>query len=115
LQLLAEFGVSPGDWQDLQYLLEEDDPEVVIVAATIGLRVTQKDEHHRIFDALFRVSKHINWVQEDVITTLLESDRELASNLARAIEDWHRAHGENPDWLDPSWRILRHALKQGPH
>lgn len=110
LQLLDEFGVSPAEWEDLRQFLFERDADVVIAAANIGSRIACVGDQEQIVEALFRISSHLNWVQEEQVATLLDVHREIAYKIAKAIADGRRSNGERPNWLSPSWRILRHVL-----
>jgi hypothetical protein len=38
-ELFRKLGISPGDWQDVARLLEDEDPTVIICAATVGFHV----------------------------------------------------------------------------
>jgi hypothetical protein len=110
LQLLEEFGIYPEEWVDLRDFLLDNDADVVIFAASIGLQSGPEQDRRRIIQALFRVSIHINWAQEDQITRQFDAYPELACEQARIIAEEHRTRGERPNWLAPSWRILRHVL-----
>lgn len=110
LQLLAECGPSSDQWNDLLSLLGDADTEVVIVVAGIGIQVAPAEQRRQIFEALFRVSKGANWAQEYRIESLLDTDRRLAASVATAIAERHAVNHEAPDWLDPSWRVLKYAL-----
>jgi len=110
LQLLGEFRVLPEEWQDLRNFLLEGDADVVIAAANIGSAIGPNDDRPRILQALFRVSDHLNWAQEDQVTTLLDAHHALAREIARMIANERRARGQFPNWLVPFWRILRHVL-----
>lgn len=118
LQLLEEFGVSESEWQDLRQFLSEPDADIIIATARIGFRIGSSSDQQRITEALFRVSEHVNWAQEGDIETLLDSHPALASTTAHTLLEARRARGEHPNWLAPSWRILRHVLGreiQGGH
>jgi hypothetical protein len=110
LQLLGEFGVSPKQWPDVRVFLEDNDADVVIAAAGIGFSIGSDGDRSRIIRSLFRVSDRLNWVQEDQVEKFLDSHRELAREMARKWADTRKAHGEQPNWLSPSWRLLRHVL-----
>ena len=110
LQLLGEFGVLPGEWQDLRNLLLERDADVVISVANIGSAIGSNDDQPKILQALFRISDHLNWAQEDQVGTILDAHQELAHEIAGAIASQRRTRGERPNWLVPFWRILRHVL-----
>lgn len=109
-QLLSEFGVSAKEWEDLWSFLWEQDADVVIAATTIGFRIAPDPDRRQMIEALFRISEHLNWAQEDEVIQLLDNHRELASLVARTIADERRVRGERPNWLAPSWRILRHVI-----
>lgn len=110
LQLLDEFGVHPDEWQDIRPFLFEPDADVVIAAATIGSRIAAVVDQKQIVESLLRISGHLNWAQEDQVELLLNANREIACVTARAIAEARRSHGERPNWLNPTWRILRHVL-----
>lgn len=113
LQLLGEFGTSAEEWRDLRSFLFEEDADVVIAAAQIGMPAAP-EERSSIFNALFRVSDKLNWAQEGEITALFDADRKLSCEIARRITQERGARDEQPNWLEPSWRILRHVLDQSP-
>ncbi len=110
LQLLGEFGVSRDEWPDLRGFLLEEDADVVIAAAQIGMLIGPDDDRAPILKALFRISDKINWAQEDQVATLLDTHRGLGCEIALQIARERSAHGERPNWITPSWRILRHVL-----
>jgi hypothetical protein len=110
LHLFLEFALLPAEWEDVQRWLQIEDAEVVITVASIGLKIGPEVQRKSMFETLFRVSKSANWAQEDAIESLLDTDRGLASEIARVIAHQHKAKHESPNWLDPSWRILRHVL-----
>lgn len=110
LQLVGEFGALPEEWQDLRDFLLEKDADVVIATACIGAKIGPESDQPQIIQALFRIADHLNWVQEDDVTSLLDARRDLAYPIARTIADDRRTRGARPNWLVPSWRILRHIL-----
>ena len=110
LHLLLEFALLPPDWAEAQRWLQVDDAEVVIEVVSIGLKIGPEIQRKSMFEALFRVARSANWAQEDTIESLLDTDRDLASEIARVIAHQHRIKHESPNWLNPSWRILRHVL-----
>lgn len=110
LHLFLELPLLPAEWEDLKRWLISEDAEVVIMTAGIGLKIGPDIERRSIFEALFRVAKAANWAQEYTIESLLDSDHDLSSDIARTIAHQHKIKNENPNWLDPSWRILRHVL-----
>ncbi len=110
LQLLDEFDARRDEWQDIWPFLFEPDVDVVIAAATIGSRIAGMADQEEIVESLFRVSGHLNWAQEDHVATLLEKNHDIACEAARTIVDEKKERGERPNWLNPAWRILRHAL-----
>jgi hypothetical protein len=114
LQLLAEFGIPPAEWDDLSGFLLDNDADVVINTASIGLKVGPELGRSQIIRALFRVSSHSNWAQEDQITRHLEAYPDVALSQAQVIVNERRARGEGQNWLDPSWRILQHVLGTEP-
>jgi hypothetical protein len=110
LQLLSEFGTTAEEWADLRVYLQDRDVDVVIAAATIGFRAGPQDDYEQIIEALFRISMHLNWAQEDDVTRLLDHHRELAREVARRIVGGRQGRGEHVNWLVPLWRILKHVL-----
>lgn len=110
LQLLAEFGGAAGEWPDVKEFLYEDDADVVIAASRIGFAIGPEGDQASIIRALFRVSEHLNFAEEDEIAALLDAHREIALSIAHAIVAERKARGERPEWLNPSWRILGHIL-----
>lgn len=110
LQLLAEFGISPDEWPDIRGFLDKNDADVVLAVANIGFRVAPATDRSYLVDALFRVSPYLNWVQENDALRLLDEHPDLASPAARSVLAERRARGEHPDWLKPTWRVLRHVL-----
>lgn len=111
LQLLREFGVTPEEWHDLREFLHDPDADVVIAAAQIGFQMAPIQDHRGIAKALFRVSPHLNWAQEDDVGRLLDDHRDIARELARGLVRERQIRGEHPNWLSPAWRILKQILK----
>jgi hypothetical protein len=110
LQLLEDLGVDSVAWQTVRGFLAEDDVDVVLAAAGIGLRWAPEGERTGILLTLLRVSRHVNWAQEGEIMALLDREQKAANGLARSFAEQRLADGQRPDWRDPSWRILRHIL-----
>lgn len=110
LQLLVEFGITREEWMDLRGFLQEPDPAVVIPVAHLGFQAGRESDYPAIIETLLRTSTRVNWVQEDEVTRLLDAHRELARDLARKIATERQSRGDHPNWLVPSWRIMRHLL-----
>lgn len=110
LHLVADLSPTPSDWDELKPLLMNNDPEVVITAGSVGVKVGATVERSEIFQALLRVSDSVNWSQENAIEALLDTDGNLASTVATIFASQQLANRKSPNWLVPSWRILRHAL-----
>jgi hypothetical protein len=89
-------------------LLEEEDPTVIICAATVGFRVAPQEEFRGIVSALFRVAPKLNWLQEDEVVHLLDEHKALAYCEADRVLADLREHGEQVNWLSATWRILGH-------
>lgn len=113
LQLLEEFGAGEEEWRDLREFLFQEDADVVIATAGIGFAVAPSEEHAQIVEALFRISRHLNWAQEGEAITLLDAHCTMATSNARTIAEGRIKDRERPDWLNPSWRVLRHFLGSG--
>ena len=107
LQLLRDLGAGREDWPILREYLEDTDADSVIATAAIGFAIAQTADDSAIVSALFRISRHLNWAQEDEVILLLEEHRDIACEAARAVAREAEANGEHPDWLVPQWRILR--------
>jgi hypothetical protein len=107
-ELLRKLGISPGDWQDVARLLEDEDPTVIICAATVGFRVAPQEEFRGIVSALFRVAPKLNWLQEDEVVRLLDEHKALAYAQADRVLANLRERGEQVNWLSATWRILGH-------
>jgi hypothetical protein len=107
-ELFRKLGISPGDWQDVARLLEDEDPTVIICAATVGFHVAPKAEFSAIVSALFRVAHKLNWLQEDEVIHLLDEHTALAHCEANRVLRDLRARGEQVNWLSATWRILAH-------
>jgi hypothetical protein len=108
LQLLREFGADAEDWPMLREYLEDGDADSVIAVAGIGFSLSPAADHPVIIDSLFRISSHLNWAQEDEVTRLLEAHSELARAAAHKLYENAVGRGEEPNWLSPRWRLLRH-------
>jgi hypothetical protein len=111
LRLLDEFGVAAEEWRDLRDFLQDADTDVVIATAQIGFRVAPTQDYRDIAKALFRVSSHLNWAQEDDMCRLLNDHREIARELAHDLVRERKLRGEQPNWIVPAWRVLKHILK----
>ena len=111
LQLLYEFGVRGDEWSDLRTFLQDLDTDVVVVTAEIGFQVAPVHDYPDIAKALFRISSHLNWAQEDDVCRLLDDHWEISRELGQTIVRERKSRGEHPNWLRSDWRILKHMLK----
>ncbi len=111
LQLLHELGVRADEWSDLREFLQDLDTDVAVAAAEIGFQVAPVHDYPDIAKALFRISSHLNWAQEDEVCRLLDDHGEIARELAQMIVRERTSTGEHPNWLRSDWRILKHVLK----
>ncbi len=107
-ELFRKLGISRGDWQDVAKLLEDEDPTVIICAATVGFQVAPPEEFRGIVNALFRVAPKLNWLQEDEVVHLLDQHKALAYCEANQVLANLRERGERVNWLSATWRILEH-------
>jgi hypothetical protein len=107
-ELFRKLGISRGDWQDVARLLEDEDPTVIICAATVGFRVAPQEEFPVIVSALFGVAHKLNWLQEDEVVHMLDEHKALAHREANHALGNLRARGERVNWLSATWRILGH-------
>jgi hypothetical protein len=107
-ELFRNLGISREEWRDVSRLLDDEDPTVVVAAASVGFRVACQEEYQGIVRALFRIAHKLNWVQEDEVIQLLDQHKELAHRVAKQILADLRARGERVNWLSPAWRILGH-------
>jgi HEAT repeat protein len=110
LQLLEEFGVSAEEWKDLREFLFEEDSDVVIAAAGVGLTAGKREERSQIVQELFRIASRVNWAQEDQVFRLMDANSPLAISVARTIAGERVNLGEHPNLLNPLWRLLQHLL-----
>lgn len=108
LQLLANLGVSPADWEDLYGILRENDAATVLAVAQIGFQVASESSYPRIVTALLRVADTLNWVQESDVLQLLDQHFVIAHDVALRLRD--AESGQRPQWVSARWRILRHIL-----
>jgi hypothetical protein len=107
-ELFRNLGISREYWQDVTQLLEDEDPAVIICAATVGFRVAPQEEFRNIVTALFRITPKLNWLQEDEVAHLLDEHKALAyCEASRVLADL-RERGEQVNWLSATWRILGH-------
>lgn len=113
LQLMCEFGADAEDWPILREYLEDADADSVIAVAGIGFALGATADYTAIIDSLLRISSHLNWVQEDDVSRLLEGHPEQARAAAHKLHENAVSRGEEPNWLNPRWRILRRFLGEG--
>ncbi len=114
LQLLRELGADAEDWPALREYLQDPDPDSVIAVAGIGFALGRMEDYGRLIDALFRVSAHLNWVQEDDVVRMLELHPEPTRAAVRRLCDVAANRVDQPNWLSPQWRILRHFSMNNP-
>jgi hypothetical protein len=107
-ELFRKLGISRGDWQDVAKFLEDEDPTVIICAATVGFQVAPPEELRGIVNALFRVAPKLNWLQEDEVVHLLDEHKAFANCEANRVLADLRERGEQVNWLSATWRILAH-------
>lgn len=110
MKLLHELGVSEHEWRKIHAFLFEDDAEIVLHVAQIGISIASSSEHPTIIQALLRVADRFNGFQEQEATELLLSDGPVARIIASSIEQERLNQGEEPRWNRPSWRVLKHVL-----
>ncbi len=110
LQLLVECGIYMNEWFELRAVLEDDDLDCLISAATLGLRSAPPTEMPLIVTALIEASAGMNWAQETEAVELLDKWPLLARQSAKEIRARHETRGEKPNWMSPFWRILHHIL-----
>lgn len=111
LELLLEFEVVAEDWEMLRHLLHSPDPATVIATAQIGFKIAPQIEHRFLLLSVLDVSAQLNWLQETDVEGLLDQAPGLAHELAQQLLSQRRARGEKINWMSPSWRVLRHVLK----
>lgn len=110
LQLLADFGVTAGEWPEIKEFLYEGDADVVIATSRIGFASGPEEDHPQMIRALFRVSEHMNFAEEGEVLAILDLHSDVAIPIAYDILAERQSRGEQPEWLKPSWRILGHLL-----
>lgn len=113
LQLLAEFGISSREWTDLREFLNAaaEDADLIIAIGAMGLKSGPATDRNLIVGALYRISQRVNWAQEAQLEVLLDSCPIDSQRAAVVIVEQQLAEGKRPNWLDPSWRILKHVLR----
>ncbi|HTV14843.1 MAG TPA: HEAT repeat domain-containing protein [Acidobacteriaceae bacterium] len=114
LQLLRELGADAEDWPSLREYLQDPDRDSVIAVAGIGFALERTEDYPHIIDELFRISSHLNWAQEDDVTRMLDLHPEQTRTTVRRLRDEASSRGEQPSWLSPRWRILRHFSMNEP-
>jgi hypothetical protein len=114
LQLLRELGAHAEDWPSLHEYLQDPDSDSVIAVAGIGFALGRAEAYPHIIDELFRISSHLNWAQEDDVTRMLDLHPEQTRTTVRRLRDEASSRGEQPNWLSPRWRILRHFSMNEP-
>lgn len=110
LQLLRDVGFRSDEWPDVHVYLAAEDADVVIATAALGFESEREEIRRDIANALYRISHHVNWLQEAQIDALLDQCHDDAYKVAEQNASRRLAAGERPAWLDPSWRILKHVL-----
>lgn len=99
---------APGEMISFQWNAPTEYPEVRNGGTwVVGVFVTEDDVRSLAKVAVLGAdaSKQL-FPDEDPLGKIIHIACEMARNLAEA----RRVHGERPNWLAPSWRILRHAL-----
>jgi hypothetical protein len=61
LRLLADAGVSPGDWIEVRSLLEESNPDIVFAAADLAFNVAPREDQIAAGRAILRVLPSAGW------------------------------------------------------
>lgn len=112
LELLGEFGISADEWQDVQQFLSDEDPDIVIAAAALGLRFGPAADEEKVVNALLRIADRIHWLQEKRITELLDAHPQVAFASAQLVAEKLRSRGKRSEWIKPIWRILQHVLNK---
>ena len=110
LQLLADFGISEGEWLEIRQYLHDEDLDCVIATARLGLSLGRDVNREGIVEALIGASARMNWAQEMEVIEILDQYRSVAQSVARTFANRRRLERERPNWLSPFWRILHHVL-----
>jgi hypothetical protein len=84
LRILSDLSLSKQDWMRLRGLLEEDDPEIVITAARIGLEVPQMPDRCRAVRRLIEMLVRADWFLRTEARAALAEHFDVAQG---AIED----------------------------
>ncbi|MGB6484296.1 MAG: hypothetical protein WBE86_12500 [Candidatus Acidiferrales bacterium] len=73
LRILSDLKVSAQDWESLRGCLEENDAEIVITSARIGLEIAPKRDQLRAVRRLIDMLPRVDWfLRADVRMALLE-------------------------------------------
>jgi hypothetical protein len=113
-QLLRELGAYAEDWPFLREYLKDPDADSVIAVVGIGFALQRTEDCQFMIDALLRISPHLNWAEEDDVIRMLELHPEQTRATVRRLHDEASCRNEQPNWLSPRWRILRHFSMDGP-
>jgi hypothetical protein len=84
LRILSDLNVSEQDWMRLRGSLEEDDPEIVIATARIGLEVPQMPDRWRAVRRLIEMLPRADWFLRTEARAALAEHFDVAQE---AIED----------------------------
>jgi len=91
VKLLEEIGIDPEHWQTLRTLIHEPDPELMVKASTLGVRMASKEDRIFISHRLISLISSAPWhLQKDIENILVafknESADEIDGEIARRME-----------------------------
>jgi hypothetical protein len=112
LRILSDLKVSGQNWTRLRELVEEDDPEIVITTARIGLEVVPMPDRWRAVHRLIEMLPRANWFLRTEARAALADHFDIAHE---AVEDeiMRRMNSEKKEQaLDVVLRLLVNLRKQ---
>ncbi len=114
LRILLDLKVSEVDWTRLRTLLAENDPDIVITTARIGLACASAPERLRVIERIIQVLPDANWFLRTEARAALAGHFELARAIIEQEITRRRSAGEKEQALDVVLRLLVNLRNQHP-
>jgi hypothetical protein len=112
LRILSDLKVSAEEWSRLRDLLEEDDPEVVITTARIGLEVAPMQEREQAVHRLIEMLPRAGWFLRTEGRAALAEHFDIAQEAVEE-EIARRIHSDGKEQaLDVVLRLLVNLRNQ---
>jgi hypothetical protein len=112
LRILSDLKVSDEDWMRLRVSLEEDDPEIVITTARIGLEIGAAPDKCRAVVRLIEMLPHTGWFLRTEVRAALTEHFDVAREAVEKEITRREEASSKEQSLDVVLRLLLNLKNQ---